>query len=173
MDEVQRLTKLNLKTLPPRGTGLLLGRAGERRFGRPRTYAQRLARHPGVLALSPTLSIQPTVVDPNDSLIFTLSGFVEGGDGIYIDFLSGPDEFGPYPTSPYRFPGANGSYTTAAPWCKGTYVARARQETLLSNEVTFNVGAPPSPPPETPEGIPLLAIVGAIIVAGVIYFVTK
>lgn len=33
-------------TLPPRGTGLLTGRAGPRRGGRPRGEAERARRHP-------------------------------------------------------------------------------------------------------------------------------
>lgn len=41
---MQRLARM--RSLPPRGTGLLMGRAGERRFGKPRPYGQRLARHP-------------------------------------------------------------------------------------------------------------------------------
>ena len=32
-------------SLPTRGTGLLTGRAGERRYGNPRTYDERVARH--------------------------------------------------------------------------------------------------------------------------------
>lgn len=32
--------------LPPRGTGLLTGRAGERRAGEPRTEGERRKRHP-------------------------------------------------------------------------------------------------------------------------------
>ena len=35
----------NQVQLPPRGTGLLLGTAGERRAGRPRTEEERLERH--------------------------------------------------------------------------------------------------------------------------------
>lgn len=34
-----------LSSLPPRGTGVLTGRVGERRFGFPRSYAERVARH--------------------------------------------------------------------------------------------------------------------------------
>jgi len=33
--------------LPPRGTGLMTGRAGARRFGKPRTDAERRLRHFG------------------------------------------------------------------------------------------------------------------------------
>lgn len=32
-------------SLPPRGTGLATGRAGERRYGQPRTEAERQIRH--------------------------------------------------------------------------------------------------------------------------------
>ena len=32
-------------SLPTLGTGLITGRAGARRYGTPRTYEQRLARH--------------------------------------------------------------------------------------------------------------------------------
>lgn len=35
-------------SLPRRGTGLRTGRAGERRLGRPRTEAERYARHYGL-----------------------------------------------------------------------------------------------------------------------------
>jgi len=35
------------RSLPPRGTGLITGRAGERRGGRPRTEEERLRRHYG------------------------------------------------------------------------------------------------------------------------------
>ena len=34
-------------SLPKRGTGLRTGRAGERRYGEPRTEEERLARHYG------------------------------------------------------------------------------------------------------------------------------
>jgi len=34
-----------IKKLPPRGTGLRLGRAGARRFGHPRTDEERVRRH--------------------------------------------------------------------------------------------------------------------------------
>jgi len=36
---------MNKTKLPPRGTGLRNGNAGERRFGRPRTEAERKKRH--------------------------------------------------------------------------------------------------------------------------------
>jgi len=39
------LSGLGLPELPPRGTGLLTGRAGPRRGGNPRTEAERRARH--------------------------------------------------------------------------------------------------------------------------------
>jgi len=43
-----RLTRMRRAALlPPRGTGLVTGRAGERRLGKPRTEEERLARHFG------------------------------------------------------------------------------------------------------------------------------
>lgn len=36
-------------SLPTRGTGLQTGRAGERRYGSPRTEEERYARHYGTL----------------------------------------------------------------------------------------------------------------------------
>jgi len=42
-------------SLPPRGSGLSTGRAGERRYGTPRTYEERVARH-GTLQTNNTVS---------------------------------------------------------------------------------------------------------------------
>lgn len=56
-----------MRRLPPRGTGLLLGRAGPRRFGQPRTYGQRLARHSGVRPLN--ISVQQY----SDSYAFSIA----------------------------------------------------------------------------------------------------
>jgi len=39
-------------SLPTKGTGLQTGRAGERRYGYPRTDEERLARHYGTASLS-------------------------------------------------------------------------------------------------------------------------
>jgi hypothetical protein len=36
-------------SLPPRGTGLSTGRAGDRQYGQPRTEEERMARHYGTL----------------------------------------------------------------------------------------------------------------------------
>lgn len=97
----------------------------------------------------PSLSISPTTVEPNGSITFTVSGFIEGGDYIILDYLSGPPVAIPYPFPAFQFPAANGSYGTNAPSVEGTYVVRARQGTLLSNEATFTVtAAAPPPPPE-------------------------
>lgn len=43
-------------SLPKRGTGLSTGRAGERRYGQPRTDAERTARHYG----NPSLALDNT-----------------------------------------------------------------------------------------------------------------
>ncbi|MBA7691298.1 hypothetical protein ES703_99841 [subsurface metagenome] len=94
------------------------------------------------------LSVSPTTVAPRGSYTFTVSGFIDGRGYVYLDFLSGPPEVGPYPRAVYRFPAAaSGSYTTNAPSVEGTYVARARQGTLLSNTATFTVTAAAPPPP--------------------------
>ncbi len=68
---MQRLTQM--RRLPPRGTGLLLGRAGARRFGNPRTYGQRLARHPGVQMLQ---TRKLNVKTLSDAMAFSISPFV-------------------------------------------------------------------------------------------------
>jgi len=71
---VQRLTKLNLRMLPQKGTGLLIGTAGARRFGRPRTYAQRLARHPVNISVAEHLS---------ESQVFNILPYLEASGYVY------------------------------------------------------------------------------------------
>jgi hypothetical protein len=113
--------------------------------------------------VEPTVSIEPSTVEPQDSYTFTVEGFIDGGDRIYIEFLSGPPDFGDYPNSVYSFPGANGSYTTNAPWCRGTYTVRAKQGTLLSNIVTLTVGVTPPVDAAQIAGV-ALAVIDAILV---------
>ena len=54
--------------LPPRGTGLLTGRAGARRIARPRTEAERRARHPLMMSSNPGLNIESLLPAPPPNL---------------------------------------------------------------------------------------------------------
>ena len=49
MAKVNIRPNLELGKLPPRGTGLRMGTAGPRRFGQPRTEAERMKRHKQVV----------------------------------------------------------------------------------------------------------------------------
>jgi len=49
--------------LPPRGTGLRTGRAGERRFGHPRTDIERKIRHRGGIERTITIIEEPKPAD--------------------------------------------------------------------------------------------------------------
>lgn len=54
--------------LPPRGTGLLTGRAGARRGGIPRTEAERRARHPLMMSSNPGLNLESLLPAPPPNL---------------------------------------------------------------------------------------------------------
>jgi len=100
-----------------------------------------------------SLTVTSAIVEAKGPITIEWSGFRDGY-WIYIDFLSGPPEFGPYPhRGAYRIGNtSSGKLDTRAPYAVGVYEWQARQEVteLKSNIVKVNVveRLPPVIPPE-------------------------